>query len=166
MRIGRYLWGMLALLLCGALAVACGKSNGGADGQKSSQVSLALKVEQTASGETVSIHAGNSSDLHQLSCRIAYNPRALRFVDAERGDLVNSHAVFFITSKGEAYVPVAFTYHPGEVIPGASGDIAQLHFEVIDASADHGLHIVGDSGVLIARDAQRQDLPVKLEAAR
>ena len=164
MRTGRYLWGSLALLLCGALAGGCGNGGSGST-QKVSQVALSLKTEQTATGETVTLSAANAAELHQLSCRIAYNPQALRFVDVSQGTLVDSRAVFFSTAKGEGYVPVAFTYHAGEDIPQGSGDIAQLHFEVIDPNADKGLAIVSDNELLIARDALRNSIPVKLQGA-
>ena len=164
MRTGRYLWGTLALLLCGLLG-ACANGGSGGSGQKASQVVLSLSSTRTPGGETVTLHAANASDLHQLSCRIAYNPQALRFLEAERGGLVDSRALFFTTAKGREYVPVAFTYHAGEAIPGGSGEIAQLHFEVLDTRADPGLRLITASEVLVARDALRRDIPVRVEGA-
>src|SRR5688572_16181030 len=163
MRTGRYLRGILALLLCGLLATACGNGSTGGTGQRISQVTLSLQPDQTPTGQTVSLQATNAADLHQLSCRVAYNPDALRFVDATRGELVDSRALFFTTSKGEAYVPVAFTYHAGEKIPSGSGAIAQLRFEVLDANTDPGLRVVSDDELLVARDAQRRSIPVSVK---
>jgi hypothetical protein len=162
MRTGRYLRGIFALLLCGALA-ACANGGSGGTGQRLSQVTLSLTTDKTTAGETVTLHAANTSDLHQLSCRIAYNPLALRFVDAQRGELVDTRALFFTTSKGETYVPVAFTYHAGEAIPDGYGDVAELHFEVLDANADPQLAIIEDEDLLLARDWHKHDVPVRVE---
>jgi predicted small secreted protein len=165
MRTGRYLRGILTLLLCSLLATACGNGTGSGTGQRVSQVALSLQNDQTPTGQTVSLQAANADNLHQLSCRIAYNPEALRFVDAARGELVDSRALFFTTSKGEAYVPVAFTYHAGEKIPAGTGAIAQLRFEVLNAGADPGLRVVTDDELLVARDASRRTIPVRVQGA-
>ena len=162
----RLCWGILSALLCAALLTACGMGVGSGTGQKgTAQVRLSLKVDKGPAATTVTLHAANAGDLHQLSCRIAYNPLALRFVDSARGELVDSRAVFFTTAKGAGYVPVTFTYHSDEKIPAGSGSVATLHFQVIDTAADTGLRILQDEDMLIARDPAHRAVPVVVTGA-
>lgn len=157
---------MLAALLCALLLGACGGGGKGGGGQMApARLALSLGVEQSAQMVTVSLDAGGATGLHQLSCRVTYNPAALRYVDAQRGTLVDSRAVFFTTAKGGGYVPVAFTYHPGEQIPAARGSVATLTFEVLDPGGDFGVSLIDDSELLIARDALKRDIAVDTAGA-
>jgi hypothetical protein len=157
-------WSVLAAALCVLLLSGCG---GTLSGPKRGTARVALELETLAAAEqlTVTLSASDASELHQLACRVAYNPDALRFTGAERGTLVDSRAVFFTTAKGAGYVPVAFTYHTGETIPASSGCIATLRFDVLDASADTGVALVQDAEFLVARDALKRSIDVRVSGA-
>jgi hypothetical protein len=152
---------VLAGAVCALLLAACGGGSG-APGKASSRVDLSLSSAKVGAQLQVTLSAANAQQLHQLACRIAYDPQALRFAEARRGALVTSSAVFFSTTKGEGYVPVAFTYHPGEQLPQSSGSVATLTFDVLDADSDTGLRVVHDEDYLIARDAVRRSIAVTI----
>lgn len=134
--------------------------------------SLALSLAQTAPqspGERLAalVEVSQAGLLYQLSFRLSYDPLAVRPVRAERGALVDSRAVFFAPlDAAPDYVPLAFTYHPGEAIPAADGSVARLDFEVLDGSRDPALRLVADPDYLVARTALNQPLSVELGGAR
>lgn len=134
--------------------------------------SVALRLTQTAPqgpGDrlTAQVEASQASLLYQLSCRLAYDPLAVKPVLAERGGLVDSRAIFFAPlAAAPGYVPLAFTYHPGEAIPAPGGSVARIEFEVLDASREPGLHLLADPAYLLARTALNQPLRVELGVAR
>ena len=166
MRLKRHMRRVGLALPCAALALAwaCAGLTGGPQRAAAQTMTLGLAAQTTPDMRqlTVTLHAADCASLHQLACRIAYNPRALRFNTASRSELVDSRAVFFSTAKGEGYVPVAFTYHPGEAIPAASGAVATLTFDVLDPAADTGIVLIDDEQFLIARDGARRSLHVRL----
>ncbi|MDQ3024627.1 MAG: cohesin domain-containing protein [bacterium] len=149
----------LAGLLCALTLSAC--SMGAGTPQKgTARVALNLTTETGSQLATVTLNAANAAELHQLACRVEYNPQVLRFTGAQRGELVTASAVFFSTDKGAGYVPVAFTYHAGEKTPTNSGSVATLSFEVLDSNADTGVRLVSDEDYLIARDSIKRSIPV------
>jgi len=155
----------LVALLCSVLLSACGGGGGGASASASRSdptVRLSLSVQTTSQQVTVTLSADNARALHQLACRIAYNPQALRYRGSVRGSLVDQRAVFFTTARASAYVPVAFTYHAGEQTPASSGPIATLTFDTLDASQPFGLHVLEDGNYLIARDDGRHPLALTI----
>jgi hypothetical protein len=151
----------LALLLCG-----CAGLKGGGGGKAVAQVGLSLAAETRGATVAATLSASNATGLHQLACRVSYDPLAVRPAGAERGALVDGRAAFFSTTKAEGYVPVAFTYHPGEALPAGSGSVATLQFDVLDPSRDPDLTLIRDPEFLIARDALRRDIPVVVGATR
>ncbi|MCC7479305.1 hypothetical protein IT575_12735 [bacterium] len=168
---------LFAALMLLALLAACGGGGkaapAGSSGQNAGQsdssgrgVSLALSTATEGDGMLrLSISASGATSLHQMSLRLAYDPRAVRPVDVERGALIDERAVFFSApdkpaAREAAYVPVAFTYHPGEVIPGSSGELLSMRFEVLDSGRDPGLQLIRDEKFLLARDRSGEDLQV------
>lgn len=129
-------------------------------------VTLALSSAPASEGQLgVTLRASGAADLYQMSLRLAYDPRAVRPLDLQRGALIDERAVFFSgvdqpAARAAAYVPVAFTYHPGEAIPAASGELLRLRFEVLDSGRDPGLKLITASDYLIARDRGGADLQV------
>lgn len=175
----------LALLLLLALS-ACGGGGGkttpaGNQGDGTGQpagspaarsISLSLSNTTPSAGLLDSrLMVSGADTLHQLSARVAYDPRAVRPLEVQRGGLVDSRAIFFsgenkAAARAAAYVPVAFTYHAGELIPGASGSIAELRFEVLDPALDPGIRLIQSEEFLLAYDRDKQPLKVEVEVAR
>jgi hypothetical protein len=154
----------------GAKAPATGSGPAGqalADGRT---VSVTLNsTASSAASLSVSLQLSGAERLHQMSLRLAYDPRALRPVAATRGGLVDERAVFFSafdrpTALAGAYVPIAFTFHPGELIAAGSGGLATIDFEVLDASRDTGLSVIQSPDFLIARSRLNEELRVSLGA--
>lgn len=114
----------------------------------------------------VLVSADDAAELYQLSCRLTFDPAVVRPVTTTRGTLVDQRAVFFTSDQPEAYVPVAFTYHPGEAIPAASGTIARLEFSVIDPAGNPGFGLVTDEEFLIANDSAGRRLSAAAEVAQ
>lgn len=189
-RLGRLL---LCALLLAALGSCAGGSKGSASGpqagdgsnagfthvdmnnlpqEPAGEINLGLAalipVSAQAAPDKVkySLTVSDATQLYQLSCRIAFDPLALRPVHAERGSLVDSRAVFFAPldrPQSAGYVPLAFTYHSGEAMPAASGEIAALEFEVLDPGRAPGIRLLTDPQYLIARNSLGQPLTVNLE---
>jgi hypothetical protein len=141
-----------------------GDNSGPADG-------LRLSLASTDSGSTIStsVKLEGAANLHQMSLRLAYDPLAVRPVSVQRGALVDNRAVFFSAfdkpaAQAAGLVPIAFTYHPGELIPGDSGSLASIDFEVLDAGRSPALRVIPDNEFLLARDRQGGAVAVKLEA--
>jgi hypothetical protein len=169
----RWQWAVLAALAGAALYLtACGGGSSPATSQprNSAATTLTLSTRSDAGTLTASISLTGAGRLHQLSCRVSYDPAAVRPVAATRGSLVDPRAVFFSAPDAQpaldrACVPVAFTYHPGEGIPADSGTVAQLTFAVLDAARDPQLRLIDDPQYLIARDAQRAPVEITPQVA-
>jgi hypothetical protein len=136
-------------------------------------IGLALASLEAAESQTgtlrISLRVNEAAQLYQLSCRITYNPQAVAPRAVQRGVLVDSRAVFFApleAAAAEAYLPLAFSYHPGEAIPAASGELASLEFDVLDAGLAPGIAVLTEEQYLIARNSLGQPLAVKLEVAQ
>jgi len=153
--------------------IACGGGSstetvpGSGDTPKAPAFNLELTQAPVANGiVTARLAVTDATELYQLSARISYDPAQLHPVDSRRGGLVNEDATFFTTLKAGGYVPVAFTYHEGQPLPGASGNLAVIEFAVLDAAAAPQLGIVTDPEFLIARSASGADLEIGLGVAR
>lgn len=143
----------------------------GSPQQPAGSIGLRLDVQPDSTSQgtrfAATLSVSDAALLYQLSCRVAYDRLALRPVLAERGGLVDGRAVFFAPlDTAPDYVPLAFTYHPGESIPAAEGSLARIEFEVLDASRDPGLRLISDPQYLVARTALNQPLTVELGGAR
>lgn len=175
---------LLALSACASLRGAAGQSEAGSNSGSApvdfrnlpttpaGSIGLSLAALETtetpAASLRVSLRVSEAAQLYQLSCRLAYNPQALAPRQVLRGALIDSRAVFFApleAGASKAYLPLAFSYHPGEAIPAASGELASFEFEVLDAGADPGLALLTDEEYLLARNSLGQPLTVKLEVA-
>ena len=114
----------------------------------------------------VVLEAADAADLYQLSCRLGFSPEAVRPISVYRGSLVDERAVFFTSDIPVAYVPVAFTYHPGEVIPAASGTLAVCEFELLDPGGDPNFGLITDDMFLIANDSLGRRLATAVEVGQ
>jgi Cohesin domain len=113
------------------------------------------------------LSVSNAALLYQLSCRVTYDPLAVKPVVASRGELVGDGAAFFAPlAAAPDYVPLAFTYHPGESIPAERGALARIEFEVLDAARKSGIAVVSDPQYIIARTSLNQTLSAELGGAR
>lgn len=134
----------------------------GGDGQRI--LSLDLTVEEAAeAGERVTLTAKSAGELYQMSFRLGFNPEAVRPLAVERGELVDDRAVFFTTMSPDEFVPVAFTYHPGEEIPSDEGVLVVFEFEVVDSDKPPEYSLVKDPEFLIANDRNGRALEIELE---
>lgn len=129
-------------------------------------IKLSLATTPGGSNVTVALQAASCEELYQLSCRVSYDPDVVTPLEVERGGLVDERAAFFTTAEAAGYVPVAFTYHPGEAIPAAAGAVAVLEFRVIDAGGDPGFGLIADEDFLIANDKTGRRLSVEAEVAK
>ncbi len=153
----------LALLACGGGSTASGPAAPSA----SNAIRLSLHAESLKDSTVrVLIQANDAAELYQLSCRLIYDPVAVRALAATPGSLVDQRAVFFTSDWPDGYVPVAFTYHPGETIPAASGTIATCEFELLGSSEQPAFDLLRDPEYLLAADARGAALPVSVEAAQ
>jgi len=133
------------------------------------QPGLALRVaaEPAANSlQTVELRVGDAAKLYQLACRIAYSSSAVEPLNVARGTLADDRAAFFSTTTASGYVPVAFSYHPGEAIPSPAGSVAVIEFRVIDATTDPAYRVIEDDEFLLARDSSGQPLAVALGVER
>lgn len=114
----------------------------------------------------VLVSADDAAELYQLSCRLTYDPVAVRPLTTTPGSLVDQRALFFTSDRPEAYVPVAFTYHPGEAIPAASGTLAVCEFELLDAGSGPAFDLIQDPEFLIAADSLGRKLSLTVEVVQ
>ncbi len=173
------LWTTLAAALLLALLSSCGGDGragttsgnqsevpAGQQPGKGRSISLALSASTQSDGLLrATLKVSGADTLHQMSLRLAYDPRAVRPVEVERGALVDQRAVFFSAAdrpaaQAGAYVPVAFTYHQGEQIPSGNGELLSARFEVLESGRDPGLQLITSPDFLIARDRSGADMQV------
>ena len=178
-------WRLSANALLMLALVACGGGGNGATGpfhtdtgvgadpvfaQQSPadfpRVGLSLTSKESGQGRTVILSAADATELYQLSCRISYDSASVSPLTVERGALIDERAVFFSTTQAAGFVPLAFTYHPGEAIPASAGELVRIEFEVLDASRDAGFAIIEDNEFLIANDHLGQPLVLEIEVGQ
>ncbi|MBN2081436.1 hypothetical protein JW859_04420 [bacterium] len=148
---------------------ACGGGSGDTQPQvqpEQSAPDLQLSLTATpldANRIVVSLTAADADELYQLSCRVTYDPAVVQPVSAVTGVLVDERAAVFTSTQPADYVPCAFTYHPGESMPAAQGELFSVEFTLADPAATPQFGLVTDAEFLIANDNTGRRLAASVE---
>jgi hypothetical protein len=153
-------WLALLLALCGCTGADTERADVPADKDVTLGLDIAADTPQRLS---VTLRAKDAHRLHQLSCRLQYDPAAVRLLEVRPGGLPPDDAVFFSSDRLPGVAALAFTCRPEQPLDSSSGKIAVLQFEVLDSTIDPGIALLRDPEYLIARDSLRRDLDVFLE---
>lgn len=156
------------LLLCSCGGGGSQKSSDTPALDSSSMLLLTLRSTDSSDGQvSVSLLAENTAGLYQLSTRLSFNPAAVRPLGpAQRGSLIASDSIFYSNDRQNSYVPVAFSNRRAESISQSSGELFQLHFEVLNPALDPQFNLQRDAEFLIARDNSARDIDVQVEVQK
>jgi len=160
---------VLAILSLAAWLFGCGGGSGDTQPQVQPEATVPdVRLSLTATPlnpdrVVVSLAAADAEELYQLSCRITYDPAEVQPADVATGKLVDERAAVFTSTQPADYVPCAFTYHPGESIPTAQGELFSVEFTLADPTATPQFGLITDEDYLIANDYTGRRLATAVE---